>query len=60
MELIIKCTYSRRYIQILLICDEIQEKFGVFFCFTETIYKKRYVVIEKHDEKKENNNARAL
>ena len=59
MELIIKCTYSRRYTQILLICDEIHEKFGGFFCFTETIYKKRYV-FEKHDEKKENNKARAL
>ena len=60
MELIIKCTYSQRYTQILLlICDEIHEKFGFFFCFTETIYKKRYV-FEKHDEKKENNKARAL
>ena len=34
-------------------------KIRVFFCFTETIYKKRYV-FEKHDEKKENNKARAL
>ena len=58
MELIIKCTYSRRYTQILLICDEIHEKFGLFLVSLKQ-FTKRYV-IEKHDEKKENNNARAL
>ena len=41
MELIIKCTYSQRYTQILLlICDEIHEKFVFFFVSLKQFTKK--------------------
>ena len=47
-------------VQILLICDEIHEKFGVFFFVSLKQFTKKRYVFEKHDEKKENNKARAL